>query len=193
MTAEISRRLFTADEYHKLGDAGVLSEDDRVELIDGELVEMSPIGRRHAACVNRLTRIFTRFVGDSSIVSVQNPLALVQRSEPQPDVMLLRPRADFYASGHPGPSDVLLIIEVAESSVEFDREVKIPRYAETGVIEVWLVDLTAGEILIHRNPAAGGYADVQSISSGVLPAPQGFPGLRLTTKDILGQPPTGSE
>ena len=166
MTVQVHKRLFTVNEYHQMGRSGILSEDDRVELIAGEIVEMSPIGRRHAACVNRLNQLSRRSLGTSAIVSIQNPVSLSQHSEPQPDVGLLRPRSDFYASEHPGPSDVLLIVEVAETSAGFDRDVKIPRYAEAGIPEVWLVDLADGAIHIHRTPTVAGYEQVQMISSG---------------------------
>lgn len=132
MTVQVQRRRFTVDQYHQMAEAGVLTEADRVELIAGELLEMSPIGRRHAACVNRLTRLFTSLLGESAIISVQNPIALSVHSEPQPDMALLRPRADFYASGHPGPEDVWLVVEVAETSPEYDRQIKMPEYASAG-------------------------------------------------------------
>jgi len=184
MTVEIQKRLFSADEYHKMAFTGILSEDDRVELIEGEIVQMSPIGRRHAACVDRLTQLFVRRLGDSAIVRVQNPVSLSCHSEPEPDVTLLRPRADFYASGHPGPDDILLIVEVAETSAQFDREVKIPLYANAGIREVWLIDLSDGAIRVHRSPIASGYERVQTISSGSLPAPLSFPDLQLSADEI---------
>ena len=185
MTVEIHKRLFTVDEYHQMACAAVFSEDDRVELIDGEIIEMSPIGRRHAACVDRLTRLFVTCLGKSAIVRVQNPVALSQHSEPQPDVTLLRPRDDFYASAHPSPNDVLLIVEVGETSVEFDREVKVPRYAEAGIPEVWLVDLSHGTIDVHRVPSTRGYEQVQTASSGESLTPLSFPQLQLLAAELL--------
>jgi Uma2 family endonuclease len=186
MTVQIQKRLFTVDEYRQMGRAGILGDDDRVELIQGEIVQMSPIGRRHAACVNRLNQLLSRRVGDSAIVSVQNPVSLSQHSEPQPDVALLRPRSDFYASRHPGPDDVLLIVEVAETSPEFDREVKMPLYAGAGIQEVWLVDLSEGNIQIYRSATAGGYEHVQTFASGQHLTPQTLPQLRVSTDEILG-------
>jgi len=129
MTVQTHKRLFNVDEYHRMAATGVLSESDRVELIGGEILEMSPIGRRHAACVDRLTRLLVIRLGETAIVRVQNPIALGQHSEPQPDVSLLRPRDDFYASGHPSPEDVLLVIEVCETSIDYDRDIKLPEYA----------------------------------------------------------------
>jgi len=185
MTVQIQKRLFTVDEYHEMGRTGILCEDDRVELIDGEIVQMSPIGRRHAASVNRLNQLFSRHLGTSALVSIQNPVRLDQHSEPEPDVALLRPRSDYYASGHPGPSDVLLIIEVAETSVDFDREVKIPRYAEAGIPEVWLVDLSADAIDIHRSPTAAAYVQVQTVSGTDHLAPLALPQLKLSANEII--------
>lgn len=185
MTVEIQKRLFSADEYHQMACTGILSEEDRVELIDGEIVQMAPIGRRHSACVNRLNQLFSSRLGTAAIVSIQNPVYLGHHSEPQPDVALLRPRADFYASGHPGPDDVLLLVEVAETSGQFDREVKIPLYANAGIREVWLIDLSDGAILVHRSPTTAGYDRVQTLSSGELPAPLGFPEVRLSAEQIL--------
>ena len=126
MSAPLKTHNFTVDEYHLMGEAGVLREDDRVELIDGQVVEMTPIGPRHAGCVNHLTRILSRHGADMAMVSIQNPLVLGERSEPEPDVALLQPRADAYRGKHPRPEDVLLVIEVADTSVEHDRSVKIP-------------------------------------------------------------------
>jgi Uma2 family endonuclease len=126
MGVQVQRRLFTVEEYHRMAEAGILSEEDRVELIEGELVTMSPIGSRHAACVKRLVRLLDRAAGDRAIVGAQDPIRLGARSEPQPDVALLRYRPDFYASAHPGPEDVLLVVEVAETSADADRSLKIP-------------------------------------------------------------------
>lgn len=124
MSTQVSRRLFTTKEYHQILEAGILSEDDRVELIAGEIVKIAPIGSRHAACVNRLNRLLSQRVGEHGLVSIQNPIHLSEHSEPQPDVVLLRPRADFYTHAHPQPQDILLVVEVAETSVEYGREVK---------------------------------------------------------------------
>lgn len=137
----ITRRRFTVDEYHRMAEAGILGEDDRVELLDGEIVEMTPIGPRHAGGVNRLTRLFTTRLGARAIVTVQNPVVLGVRWEPQPDLAILRPRPDFYSTAHARPEDILLIVEVAETSGEADRRVKVPGYAAAGVPETWRVDL----------------------------------------------------
>jgi len=185
MAVEVSKRLFTVDEYHQMGETGILSEDDRVELIDGEIIEMSPIGRRHAACVDRLTRLFVTRLGKSAIVRVQNPILLTPRSEPQPDLALLWPRDDFYASGHPQPADILLVVEVAETSASFDREVKMPRYAQAAVPEAWLVDLSAGRVEVYRNPGAGGYEHLETASTGDHLVPLGFPHIPISVDEVL--------
>ena len=126
MAVQVARRRFTVDEYHQMAHAGILSEDDRVELLDGEIVERSPIGSLHQACVDRLNRLFNTLVGTAAIVRVQGPVQLDLYSEPQPDLLLLRPQDDFYARAHAGPEDVLLVVEVAESTVEYDRRIKLP-------------------------------------------------------------------
>ena len=153
------QRLFTADEYHALGEAGILTEDDRVELIDGQIIAMSPIGSRHLHCVNRLTRLFTtrlyREDHPEAIVSVQNPVRLNDRTEPEPDVVLLRPGMD--QGRVPTASDVLLLIEVADTTLEFDREVKLPRYAAAGIPEVWIVALEEDHLDVYRRPGSDGY------------------------------------
>jgi Uma2 family endonuclease len=133
----IPRRRFTIDEYHRMGEAGVLSEDDRVELLDGEIVQMTPIGAPHASCVDRLNALLARRLGKSAIVRVQNPIILDRRSEPQPDLALLAPRSDFYSGAHPRPRDVLLAIEVMDASRGYDRTLKLSLYARAELREVW--------------------------------------------------------
>ena len=146
--------------------AGVLSEDDRVELIEGEVVEMNPIGSRHAACVGRLTELLVRLVGGVAIVWVQNPVRIDDYSEPLPDVALLKRRDDFYALANPQPRDVLLIIEVADSSVEYDRDIKIPIYSRAGVPEVWLVNLPEEAIEIYARPLNNAYQETRLVKRG---------------------------
>jgi Uma2 family endonuclease len=130
--APVARHLFTVDEYHRMGEAGIFGEDDRVELIEGEIIEMSPIGSPHAARVKRLTQLLVRRLGTRAIVQVQDPVVLSQLSEPQPDLAVVKARADFYAAGHPQPTDILLVVEVADTSRVFDRNVKAPLYAPCG-------------------------------------------------------------
>jgi Uma2 family endonuclease len=169
-----------------MAQAGILSEDDRVELLEGEIVEMTPIGSRHAACVNRLNRLFSDRAGGQAIVSVQNPIRLSQRSEPQPDLALLKPAPDFYASTYPRPEDVLLVIEVAETSPDYDRELKIPLYARAGIPEAWLVDLEAEAIEVYRRPSAQGYGEVRRAGRNQRIALESLPELELAVADLLG-------
>ncbi len=151
------RHRYTATEYHRMAAAGIFGEDDRVELIQGEIIDMAPTGSLHAGTVKYLVAALMRVIGERAMLSVQDPVALNGYSEPQPDLALLRPRPDFYKQGHPNAADVLLVIEVAESSVTYDREVKLPLYAAHGIPETWLVDLQADRLDIHREPSAGGY------------------------------------
>jgi Uma2 family endonuclease len=186
MAVQLQRHLFTVDEYHRMAQAGIFAEDDRVELIDGEIVQMAPIGNRHAACVRRLNRLFSRLVGEQAIVDVQNPVRVGEQSEPQPDVVLLRPRPDLYGGFHPGVEDVLLIVEVAETSADYDRGVKVPLYARFGIPEVWLVDLGGDAMEVYRTPSAEGYQTRQALRRGERLTPLALPNLDLAVNDILG-------
>ncbi len=178
MAIELRRRTWTVDEYHRMAEAGVLREDDRIELIEGEIVEMSPIGPGHARCVNRLTAMLVPVAEGRAIVSVQNPVRLSERSEPQLDLSVLRWRDDFYPEG-PTPADVLLVIEVAASSLLFDQRVKVLLYARAGIPEVWVVDLDAGQVEVHTGASGGGYRDVRIVGSGDVLEPPGLAGLAL--------------
>jgi len=186
MALQIPRKRFTIDKYHHVAEAGILHEDDRVELIDGEIIEMGPIGKHHAAIVNRLIAVLPEQVGRRAIVSPQNPLLLSDESEPQPDIALFKFRDDYYAKQLPTPADTLLIIEVADSSLDFDRLVKLPRYARGGVPEVWIVNLAADGIEVFREPVAGEYRETsQAVRSDVLDLP-GVARAQVRVQDILG-------
>ena len=186
MSVQIERRWFSVSEYERMIEAGILSEDDRLELIEGDIVKMSPIGRSHAACVNRLNAFFNRLVGREVIVSVQNPVHLNDFSEPQPDVALLKPRGDFYAQSHPTPADVLLIVEVADTSVETDRTVKVPLYGRALIPEVWLVDLAGEVIEIYALPVNGEYQQLRQAKRGDTLTPESLSHVKLSVDDILG-------
>ena len=187
MAVVLKTHRFTVDEYHRMGEVGIFSEDDRVELLAGEIVEMSPIGPLHAGTVGRLTALFSARLGGEVIVWIQNPLRLrTEDSEPQPDVALLRPRPDFYTPAHPAAQDVYLIIEVADTSVEADREVKFPIYARAGVPEAWLLDVSTQRLEVHRHPTPDGYQDVCLLQRGESVAPQAFPDLVMTVDALLG-------
>ena len=185
MPVQVARRLFTVHEYYKMAQAGILHEDDRVELIEGEIVEMAPIGSRHAACVNRLNSTLSQSLGERAIVGVQNPIRLSEHSEPQPDLALLRAHPDFYSDAHPGPEDVLLVIEVADTTEDYDRGVKMPLYARSGILEAWLVDLAGGIIEVYRGPTPEGYQEVQRVQRGEGISVQAFPDVALAADEVL--------
>ncbi|HEU0144777.1 MAG TPA: Uma2 family endonuclease [Nitrososphaera sp.] len=186
MSVQIARRHFNVTEYYRMAAAGVFSEDDRVELIEGEIIEMNPIGSRHAACVGRLTKYLERLAGDRVIVWVQNPVQVNNYSEPLPDVTLLKPRDDFYAHANPQPMDVLLIIEVADSSVEYDRDIKITLYAEADIPEVWLVNLPKETIEIYAQPSDGAYQEIRIVQRGESLTSKSIPSLVIDADVILG-------
>jgi len=183
----VVRRKFTVEEYHLLARAGILREDDRVELIDGEVVEMSPVGSRHAGTVKRLLdRFLPLQVARRAVLSVQDPVRLGEFAEPQPDLALLRPRADFYAAAHPTPDDVFLLVKVAETSADYDRQVKLPLYARGSIAEVWLVDLEHDRIEVYQHPSPDGCRDARTVSRGQLLSPSAFPDLSLSADELLG-------
>ncbi|QIN79442.1 Uma2 family endonuclease [Rubrobacter marinus] len=182
--ARATRRLFTADEFHKMAEAGILHEDDRIELIEGELIEMAAIGTRHFACVNTLTRLLVRTVGDAAIVSVQNPVALRSDSEPQPDLVVLEGKD--YRDALPGPEDVLLLIEVSDTTLRYDRETKLPLYARSGVREAWIVDLNNGAVERHTEPFESGYRHVRRAGKRGSLASEVLPEITLKVDDLVG-------
>ena len=155
---------FRVEDYHRMGEAGILGLELRTELIDGEVVDMPPIGHPHAGTVNLLAELLRETMGRRTIVAVQTPVWLNDYTEPLPDIALLRPRADYYRNGHPTPDDVLLLIEVAGTSVVYDRDVKLPRYARAGVPEAWLVDLGSQRLTVCRRPVGDAYTDIVAVA-----------------------------
>jgi Uma2 family endonuclease len=155
MQVETTKKLFTVDEYYRMAEVGILKPDDRVELIDGEIIEMSPIGNRDAGCVNRLNHLFTSTFKSRVVVSVRHPMRLNKYNEPEPDIALLRPRSDFYASKTPAADDLFLIVAVADTTLAYDRNVKVPRYAAAAVPETWIVNLRDDRLLVYRDAVAG--------------------------------------
>lgn len=186
MAPPLLKGPFTVDAYRRLGEMGILREDDRVELIDGQVVEMTPIGPAHGSCVNRLNTLFAPLAGREATLSVQNPLVLDEHHEPQPDFAVLRHRDDGYRSRHPGPADVLLVIEVADTSLAYDRDVKIPLYARAGIPEAWLVNLVADAISVYRGPGPEGYTDIVTVARGETLRPFLPAGVTITADAILG-------
>ena len=164
-----TRHRLDVAAYYKMAEAGILTRDDRVELIDGEIIDLNPIGSPHASIAKRLNQLFARAAADGIVlVSVQDPLRLDAGNEPQPDLMLLRPRADVYRASHPGAADVLLLIEISDSSLAYDRGRKLALYAQFGVPEVWIVDIFGAAIEVCRQPKDGAYAIRERRTSGLL-------------------------
>lgn len=186
MDVEIGKRRFDVDEYYRMAEAGILSPDDRVELIEGEIVTMSPIGSRHAAGVDRTARaFFSRVAPEAGIVRVQAPVRLSHRTEPQPDISILRPRADFYAEAHPGPGDILLVVEVGDSSLEYDRHIKTRVYADAGIPEYWLVDIDGRRLTRFRDPQQGRYRDTTEHEAGETLAPGALQNCVINVGDLV--------
>jgi Uma2 family endonuclease len=186
MAVAIKRRRFTADEYQQMARAGILREGDPFELIDGEVVRKMTIGPRHVAVVTRLTRHFILSCRDAAIVHCQGPVSLDLFNEPEPDLALLRRRPDYYRSAHPGPADILLVVEVAQTSIDYDRTVKAELYARLGVVEYWLVDLNVDVVTRYTEPADGQYRRVEPMPVGATFAPRLLPACTVTTDAIFG-------
>ena len=161
----LTRRKLTVDEYYRMADAGILGEDDRIELIDGEILDMAPIGADHINAVNDLTRALVLAIGDHGVVSVQNPLRLDIYNEPMPDFVVFRPRPDSQRKTRYTPADVLLVIEVAKTSLRFDNKVKLPKYAAAEIPEVWIIDVAKHRLHIHRDPADGAYTTTRTCTA----------------------------
>ena len=179
-------RLFTVSEYHRMAEAGIFTEDDRVELIDGKVVVTSPIGPRHAACVRKLAALIReRIAGRVLLVGVQDPISLSEHSEPLPDISVVRAREDFYANGHPRPEDILVLFEVADASVMYDRNTKLPLYARAGVGEVWVVDLVRNAVDVYSSPGASGYETHQRCQRGATASSIALPELNIPVDEIL--------
>jgi Uma2 family endonuclease len=163
MEIPLAQRLLTVDDYQKMVEAGILTEDDRVELLEGKIIEMSPAGKRHVAMVIRLTTLFTRLLGEKAFISIQNPLTVDHYTMPEPDVAILKSRPDFYENALPQAADVLMVIEVADSSLDKDRRVKSPLYAAAGIPEYWIIDLERDEVEVCREPEGEDYRSRQVV------------------------------
>jgi Uma2 family endonuclease len=182
---EIARRRFTVEEYHRMAEVGIFHPDERVELIEGEIVQMAPIGPRHAGCVINATRLLITRLGDRAVVSPQNPVVILPRSEPQPDLLVLRRRAVSYSREHPVPADVLLAVEVADTTVRFDRLVKACLYARAGIPEFWICLTTEAVVEVHRAPGPDGYTSVTQHGPGQTLAPLAFPDVGFSVTDFF--------
>ena len=176
----------TADQYQRMGETSILHEDDRVELLEGELYEMSPIGDWHNSCVDRFTWRLGADLGGRAILRIQGSFRLSPSSEPQPDILVLRFRPDFYLNAPPGPQDVLLLIEVADASLAYDRDFKLPLYARAGIPEVWIANRLAERFEVYRDPKDGAYRSMTFVERGGSVSPVAFPDLTIQVKEILG-------
>jgi Uma2 family endonuclease len=176
---------FGVADYHKLGEFGIFHEDDPVELLEGEIIVMSPTGYRHSEAVRRLNRRFGRLARGRYHVNVQDPIALDDTSEPEPDIALLRPAPAGYTTGHPRPKDIFLLVEVADSSLDYDRNTKLPLYARAGIREVWIVNLVDNIVEQYRSPSTGAYSDCQQLRAGKKIGVAEFPDVRLDVAGIL--------
>ena len=185
-TPLLTRHRLSVADYYRMGEAGIFAPEARIELIDGEIIDMAPIGTRHGSAVKRLNAMLAAAVGSRAIVSVQDPLRLDNLSEPEPDLMLLKPRADFYAAAHPGGADVLLLIEVADTSARYDREIKLPLYARHGIAEVWIVDLDARLVRFCRAPVGDAYNDISATADPGATPIGAFPGVAIDLALVLG-------
>lgn len=187
MAVDLRRRRFTIDEYERMAETGILDEDERVELIEGEIVEMSPIGPPHASIVARINAVLVSRLGGRAVVWPQSSLVLrALASYFQPDLMLLQPRDDYYRSANPEPRDALLVIEVMDSSVYRDRRIKLPLYARARVAEVWLVDVSVDTVEICRKPVGRRYRSARIAARGEQIAPLAFPDVSLAVTDLVG-------
>ena len=186
MRIETTRKLFTVDEYYKMADVGILRPEDRVELIDGEIVEMSPIGVRHLGCVNAANAAFSEAFRGKVVVSVQNPLQLTSYSEPEPDIVLLKFRTDSYRGKKPEAAAALLVIEVSDTTFAYEREVKLPLYALAGVPEVWIENLEEDLLMVYRHPQGKTYKTRLSLKRTDSISVEAFPDLVFVVSDLLG-------
>jgi Uma2 family endonuclease len=185
-TAEdvVRKYQLTVGDYHCMGDAGSFNEHSRVELIEGEIIEMPPIGSAHAGIVGYLDRALNRAIGEHAMVWPQNPIVLDDHSEPQPDFALLRPRGDFYMDSHPRPADVLLIIEVSDSTLRYDRRIKIPLFARFGIPEVWLIDVEHKNLSLFCHPSEGAYRKIIEAAPAMV-TPQRLPDVTVDLTGLL--------
>ena len=180
----VGRRRFTVEDYHKMGEAGIFGENDRVELIDGEVIEMNPIGWRHARSVRRLTARLVRAAGESYAVGVQNPITTSEHGEPQPDLVV---HEEPPPGRLPGPEEVLVLVEVSDSTLQHDRNVKLPRYARAGIPEVWIVDRQGEMVERYNAPHEDGYRRTERARRGESLASEALPGLIVPVNDALGE------
>ena len=183
-------RRLKVSEYQRMGEKGILSEDEHIELIDGVIIQMSPKGTKHTACIRKLTNLLPRLLYGQALVSIQDPIILNDDTEPEPDVAVVKPHDDAYVKKHPRPDDVLFLIEAADTSLEYDKEIKLPRYAASGIEEVWIVNLVDNIIEVYREPlvladGTAGYRTRTDFVKGDTLTPQAVPSLQIAVDDVL--------
>jgi Uma2 family endonuclease len=186
MSAQIPRRKFSISDYHRMAEIGILSENERIELIAGDIVTMIPIGSQHKACIERLKQLFTTLLADTVIVWVQNPICLGEYSEPEPDLALLKFRPDLYSEHRPTAKDVFLIVEVTEQVLDYERHSKLPVCAQAGIGEVWLVNVKNMEVEVYTNPAGQEYDMYRKFCQEHTITSVIFPNLRIPVEKIFG-------
>jgi len=185
MRIEVPRKLFSVDDYYRMAEVGILGPEDRVELIDGEIIWMSPIGDRHALCVNIANELFVLAFNRKAIVSVQNPIRLNNYSEPQPDIVLRKTHPERQ-NKHPRPEDTILVVEVSDTTFKYDSTFKLPRYAKAGVPEVWIEDLQRNRLLVYRNPSDNNYLNSLTLGRNDSVFVQAFPDSIFAVDKLLG-------
>jgi Uma2 family endonuclease len=179
------RHPITVEEYLRMGEGSVFAPDARLELIEGEIIEMAPIGPTHAGTVAILGRLLERAVGDEAVVWVQNPVRIEDRSMPQPDVAVLKPRTDMYSRSHPVPADVLLLIEVSDTTLRFDVSTKVPLYARAGIIEAWVVAVENATVQVFRDPDAAGYRTSFTVAGSERLSSRAMPRFGICVSDLF--------
>jgi Uma2 family endonuclease len=185
MEVEVTRKRFNVDDYHRMAKAGILDRGPRVELIDGEIIEMSPIGHRHSVCVTRANALFVQAFGNRGVIRPQLPLQLTDWTEPQPGVVVFKPRSDYYAGKKPAPKDVLFLVEVSDTTLSFARRVKLPGYAAASIQEVWIEDLPHDVLHVYREPGTQSYKTVLKFRPSDVVSPLAFPEIEFRVDELL--------
>ncbi len=187
VTSLLKHRQFTVEQYHRMGETGILHEDDRVELIEGEIVDMTPVGIRHKACVKRLNTLFNSLINtNQALIGVQDPLILDEYNEPEPDIVLFHYRQDYYENQHPSAEDALLVIEVADTSLPYDQNIKVPLYAKSHIQELWIVDLQSNSVQTYRSSNGESFQEIQTYSEQDTITPLAFPKHSISVSSIFG-------
>ena len=185
MHIEAEKKLFTTDDFSKMYEAGILNNDERVELVDGEIIKLNP-GKRHVGCSIRATALFTKVSADRACVSIQNPVVIDLHNEPKPDIVVLKFRDDFYAGIEPSPEHALLVVEISDTTLRMDRERKLPKYAKNGVPEYWIEDLNANLLHVYRDPVRNRYKTYFILRPGDSISPVAFPDVSFKVEDLMG-------